>query len=92
MPYFFAILSTLAGSFLSLMMLVLLMAGGANSTPSQISQIKAWLIAVSLVALGCLVASVWTMVVKRPWIAAGIGGFPILLVIVSFAAMWRMGR
>lgn len=92
MPFVFAIVATLAGMGASLMFLTLLMAGGANSTPEQIARIKAWMLATALVALGGVVAAVWMMIMKRPWVAAGAGAVPVAFCVVSVAwLVWTSG-
>ncbi len=92
MPYVAAILLTLLSGVTSLIMVTMLCMGGANSTPEDLRKIKACLITVIVVGLACLIGFIWSMVVKRPWIAAGIGGVPLLVCIATFVVVWRMGR
>lgn len=60
----------------SLMMLVLLLASGANSSEKQIAQIRLFLWSVFIVLVVSLVASIWTFVKGRYGISAGIGILP----------------
>lgn len=92
MPYVAAILLVLLSGVTSLVMVTMLCMGGANSTPEHLRQIKGCLITVIVVGLVCLIGSIWSMVVKRPWVAAGIGGAPLLACIAAFVVLWRMGR
>lgn len=88
----FAILATLAGLFASLLMTILLFASAPNSSPEQWATIRNWLIAVAVTALAGLVGSVWLLIVKKPWHAMGVGGFPVVFCIVSFIVIWRSQR
>jgi cytochrome c biogenesis protein CcdA len=92
MSYVLAILAAAAGAFVSFLMVVLLFASAPNSTPAQWAEIRAWLIAVALVALGGLVGAVWLSVVKRPLLGAGVGALPALFCIVSFIIILRSQR
>ena len=92
MPLFFAILSTIAGAFTSFLLVVLLFASAPNSTPAQWAQIKAWLIAVTLIALAGFASSIWFMLAKRPWVAAGLGGSPAVFCLISFILILRSQR
>ncbi len=92
MPLVLAILSNIAGAFASFLMIVLLFASAPNSTPAQWAQIRAWLIAVTVVAFAGCVSSIWFMVAKRPWVAAGLGGMPTVFCILSFILILRSQR
>ena len=71
-----AVLSTLAGVGASLLMLVLLMAGGANSTETQIRQI--WIFFWTVIALAALgvIGAVVCFVKARYGLAAACGIAP----------------
>lgn len=92
MPYVAAISSILLSGLASLFMITMLCMGGANSSPEQIRQLKFWIISIITVGLLCLIGSIWTMVMKRAWIATGIGLAPMLICICAFIGIWRMGR
>lgn len=85
----FAILSTLAGLFASFLMTVLLFASAPNSSPEQWAQIRNWLIAVAAAALVGVAGSVWLLIVKKPWHACGVGGFPALFSLIAFVVIWN---
>lgn len=76
-----AVLANLSGLVASLFLLVMLMASGANSTPAQITLIKQLMLAVSVVALLGLGGGVWSLVMGRSWLAAGLGFFPCLFAV-----------
>ncbi len=87
-----AILSTLAGMFVSLIMVVMLLASAPNSSPEQWAQIRNWLIAVIVAAVAGLAGAVWLLIVKKPWYAIGMGGFPVLFCIVATVLIIRSQR
>lgn len=83
------ILLILAATAACLLMVVFLMAGGANSTPKQITQIKWISIATGLAWLICIGGSIFALITSRPpllapWLAAA----PIALVIAAFIIMF----
>lgn len=84
-----AILSTLAGLGASLLMTVLLFASAPNSSAAQWAQIRNWLIAIAVVALLGLAGSGWLLIVKKPWYACGVGGFPVLFSLVALIVIWN---
>lgn len=92
MPIAFAILSTLLGLFVSLLMVVMLFASAPNSSPEQWAQIKNWLFAVTAAAVVGLAGSVWLLIVKKPWYAMGAGAFPVLFCIVAIVLIMRSQR
>jgi hypothetical protein len=89
MTYVLAILATIGGMGASVMLLVLLVASAPNSKPEMLAQIKGWMLAIAIVTAASVVSAVWLMVVGRPWLAAGAGGFPMLFNAVSFMIMLR---
>jgi hypothetical protein len=70
----------------------LLMAGGANAKPAQITQIKVLMLVSSLLALCGIGGAVWAMVAGRPltgaWIGAVPGVFCVIVVIVMIKTEW----
>ncbi|MBU6413197.1 MAG: hypothetical protein KGS45_06965 [Planctomycetes bacterium] len=85
----FAILSTLAGLGASLLMTILLFASAPNSSAEQWATIRNWLIAIALAALVGLVGSIWLLIVKKPWHATGVGGFPLLFSLIALIVIWN---
>lgn len=74
-----AVLSTLVGIGASLLMLVLLMAGGANSSEQQIRQIWIFIWTVLGVAFLGVVGATWCFVKARYGLAATFGIAPAVL-------------
>lgn len=87
-----AIFLTAASGLITLVFLVMLMAGGANAKPAAITQIKVLMLVSSLLALGCVGGAVWAMVAGRPltgaWIGAIPGVFCVVVVIVMVKTEW----
>lgn len=87
-----AVMSIGIGLLATLTMLVMLIAGGANSTPAEITQIKWMMIGVALVGLVGLVGGIWGIVAGRPWLGAGFGIAPLVasiaLVVVLVKLEW----
>lgn len=71
-----AILSTLVSLGASLMMLVLLLAGGANSTQKQIAQIRVFIWSVIAITVLSVGLAIWAMVKARYGLAAAVGIVP----------------
>lgn len=86
-----AICSTLLGMLATLMMLVLLMAGGANSSPQQITFIKFSMLAMLLICLISVVGAVWLMVARHPWWAAMAGAIPAFAAI-ALTITWHVSE
>lgn len=72
------------GALGTLMALVMLLAGGANSTPAQLASIKRWMLAWGVIGACSLIGCVWLLQTRRPLTAAGVGVFPMLAVIAVF--------
>lgn len=85
----FAILSTIAGTGLSILFLILLIASSPNSRPDQVVAIKCWMGATALIAFLCFAGAVVCIALERPAIAAGIGGLPGAFVAAAFIVLWR---
>lgn len=83
-----AILSMLAGAGMSLMTLVFLMAGGANSSAPQIRQIKMMMLGVALFALVGLVGGIWAFIKQRYGLSALVGAVPLVGCIALIAWMF----
>jgi hypothetical protein len=82
-----AILATLAGGGMSLITLVMLMAGGANSSPKQVRELKIMMLCVLLLAMGSLVGAIWTFIKERYGLSALIGVAPAIACIALIAWM-----
>ena len=82
-----AILSTLAGAGMTLMMLVLLLASTPNSTPMQLRQIEQWMLMVALIGAAAIAGALWAMITRRHGLAAGIGIAPVVLDIALLDAI-----
>ncbi len=87
-----AIFLTAGSGLITVTFLVMLMAGGANAKPAQITQIKVLMLVSSLLALSCAGGAVWAMVAGRPltgaWIGAVPGVFCVIVVIVMLKTEW----
>ncbi len=82
-----AIFSNLVGLTATLMMLVLLLAGSANSQSQQLTEIR-WLMAsVGIVGLGGVLGSAWALLRGRHSLAASLAISPAVYVIVLFITL-----
>gem|GEM_PF-6085958 len=79
--YIFAALTNAAGILATLCLVVLLMAGGANSNPAQITTLKILILATFIVGLLCLGGSIWSMIAARPGLGTIIAAAPIAFAI-----------
>lgn len=86
LPVILSILAALVSVFAAVVMLVLLLASGANSSPAQIRELKifCWtLVIVTILALGAMVTM---LVLKKPWwsfaAASAPGLYAVILLIV----------
>lgn len=76
MLHVLAILANLISLAAWLVMTVLLLASGANSSPKQITQIRIFLWSVAAITLLSLIASIWAFVQARLGLSIGIGILP----------------
>jgi len=86
MNYLSATLASLAiafGVLGTLMILVVAMACGANSTPEQIRQIKLIMLASAIGGLACFGVGVMLLAKGFPWWAGFVGGLPMIVVGVT---------
>lgn len=90
LQYLPAILALIVGAFSSLSMIVLLMAGMANSKEDHLRQGKRMMLAIALMQLAVLVAGVWLMVADRPWSASAVGIFPLVAVVVLIVILVKI--
>lgn len=90
MKYVLASALTAVSVAVVLMFMVMLMAGGANAKPAQITQIKVMLLASALIGLGCVGGAVWAMIAGRPMTGAWIGCVPGVLCIVAVVVMVKL--
>ena len=84
------ILNTIVGCFATVIALVLLLAGSANSKPAQWRQMKASMIIVSMVGASGLFGAIWLMVVGKPMPAAVVGVLPLAVSIVTLLVLHRL--
>ncbi|MCP9874703.1 hypothetical protein [Synechococcus sp. Cruz CV-v-12] len=85
-----AILTNLTSAAASLFWIVLLLAGGANSTPARITQIK-WMLVGTVVLQGAaILLSVWAVVAERGWLATAIGIVPAVCIIITVIVLVRI--
>lgn len=93
MSYVLAIMLTLVSVLISLMLLTILMASGANSTPEYIKRLKVGLLAVVLVQIAGGAGALWTLLIEQPTLAAIIGSIPGAFCIVVFTVwVYMSGR
>jgi len=87
---FLAFGANLVGIGSTLAMLVMMMAGGVNSTDVQISRIKWMMLSIAFVALLSVAASIWAMVAGRLGIAAAVGIIPAVFCATLVVVLLRM--
>lgn len=83
---FCAIIGIVAGILGTLMILVALMAGGANSTPRQIRIIKWSMLITTILGLACAIGGVWLATRGYSWWGGGVAVAPAVVVFVVM--MW----
>ena len=84
------ILNTIVGCFATVIALVLLLAGSANSKPAQWKQMKASMIIVSIFGASGLIVAIWLMVVGKPMPAAVVGVLPLAASITTLLVLHRL--
>lgn len=85
-----AVLSMIIGGLSSLTMLVMLMAGGANSSEVQIRQIKWMMLSVAVVQVLALAGSIWLLIAHRGWSSCGVGLIPLVYAIVLVTVLIKI--
>lgn len=91
-PYFAAVMAVglnLAGLAASFFLIVMLLAGGANSTPAQLTTLKQLMLAVSIIGLGGLAGGIWAFVAGRHWLSAALGAVPATFVIILVTVLLK---
>jgi|GEM_PF-1208133 len=78
MTLVFSILLQIIALFFTLITLVFLMAGGANSTPKQLRELKIMLWGVFFVGLSGLVGFIFALIYGRYGTACLLGAYPIV--------------
>ena len=86
----FAILSMIVGILASLTMLVMLMAGGANSSEAQIRQIKWMMLSVAVVQVLALAGSIWLLIEHRGGLACAAGILPFVYAVVLVTVLVKL--
>ena len=87
---FLAFGANLVGILATLTMLVMMMAGGANSTAAQISRIKWIMLSIAVVALVSVAGSIWSMVAGRWGTASAVGIVPAVYCVTLAVVFLRM--
>ncbi len=77
-----AVLGIVAGAAASLVMIVMLLAGGANAKPETITQIKWLMAATALVGLLAVIGAIWTFTQGKHGLSGALGVAPLVYVIV----------
>jgi hypothetical protein len=77
------VLALAAGILATLMMLVMCMAGGANSSPEQIVLLKRLMLGFGLTGLCSVGGAIALLAFRMPWWGAGAGALPVLVMIVA---------
>lgn len=90
MSIFLAILSNLMSATSSLLMLVMLLASGANASPGYITLLKWLLWGIFIMTVVCLGGSIWAMTAGRHWLATGVGFTPLVVIIVIIIVMVKL--
>ena len=86
----FAILSMIVGILASLTILVMLMAGGANSSEAQIRQIKWMMLSVAVVQVLALAGSIWLLIEHRGGLACAAGILPFVYAVVLVTVLVKL--
>lgn len=87
-----AILAAALGIIATWLMLVLIVAGAANSSPEQLARLKFWSITIATSAAFGLIGSIWLIIVDRPWAAVAVGASPALVCLIALLALLRAER
>ena len=85
-----AVAASIIGGISTLSMLVLLMAGLANSKPAQLQQGKWMMLGLLILQLVVLVGAIVLMVKHKPWPAAIVGISPLMVVIVLIVILVKI--
>jgi hypothetical protein len=84
-----AALATLAGVAGTLMFVVFLLAGSANSKPEDARRIFQWTWAIGIGGLACLIAAIALMIIGHNAVAATVGALP-LVAMIAFMVLAAM--
>jgi hypothetical protein len=90
-PTLVAVLALLVGLFIAFAAEGFMMAGSANSSPAQLQTIKTWMWSIALGTLACAVVSIVLMAKHHPWIAAGVGFAPAVILIGTLFVILIIG-
>ena len=85
-----ASLSVAAGVMGTLMFIVFLMAGSANSKPDELRRIIQWMWGIAGVGVLCLSAGIWLICIGRPLTGGLIGGFPLAAMVICMIVLTIM--
>lgn len=70
-----------AGALGTLVILVFILAGGANSKPEEAAMLRMWLIASAAGGLACFAGGIALLSMHKPGFAALVGAAPMLFVV-----------
>ena len=85
-PYLVAFLALVIGGLGALMAVGFLVAGSPNSSPAQLRVLKGFMLAFTVLGLGCGITSIVLMIKHHPWWAAIVGVTPAVVFVVAFIA------
>lgn len=83
-----AILSTVAGAFASILMLVFLLACAPNSSPRQFAFLRSLMFIMTAAGAAAFIGAVIALVADRPWLAASLGASPIAAAVIVGAVLF----
>ena len=73
-----------AGILSHLVLAVFILAGSANSSPSQAQRLRVQLVLLAVMALAGVIAGFIAMAYEKPWYACSIGGCMVLVAMAIF--------
>ncbi|MCE7973275.1 MAG: hypothetical protein DYG92_02965 [Leptolyngbya sp. PLA1] len=86
-----SILLLLADLAVTLISVVFFMGCGANAKPADIAILKTMIFVALIAWLLCTVGGIWAMVAGRHGVASVVAAVPIVITIVQFVVLFRMG-
>ena len=85
MKYIIPIAGMLCTAFVTVLMLVFMVAGAANSNAEQLRSMKLWAGGLSLLSVGCIVAGIVLMRYDRFGLATIVAFVPVAVMFIIFA-------
>lgn len=86
-----AIFTMAASVLVGLTAIVLILAGGANSTDAQITMLKRMMLGVGLLCVGSLAGAIVALVQGRPGLASIVGIAPAVIIFITFIILVAIG-